>query len=149
MNFLHSEQQFPSKIRTSQKDYLSIISEKGAIAIAAYLNGEYVGNSVGYKLRNIDLHLHPGLEKYRHYREAAYFFNIIVIKKFRGRGLGKELFHNFVAEVKKHGFTLLVGHFRNNGSASIMKSLGAGELARFEDWEGTGEQYLLLELAIA
>jgi len=145
---LHSEKQFPSKIRTCQKEYLAIVSGKSAIAVAAYSDDEYVGNAVGYGLAHNDLNSHPGLESLKNPEEAVYLFNLIVEKKFRGSGLGKEILRHFCQKAKELGFKSVVGHFRDKAAAGMMKKLGATELAVFDDWEGTGERYILLQLYI-
>lgn len=140
---IRGELQFPSKIRTSQKEYKSIISDSKSIAVAMYKEGDYAGNAIGYGLVHEDLKDHPGLEELENYEKTVYLFNIIVEKRFRGEGLGRQLFNEFCRMATEHGYEAIVGHFRANASSSLIQKKGGIELARFKEWEGTNEEYVL------
>lgn len=145
-HILGSETEYPSHIQTSEKDFLLILEEGNLIAKAAYHEGAYVGNYFGYFLGDEDFRDH--LIRPRSYKgkRVFYLFSIVMDKGFRGKGFGKAMIKDLISTAVSGGYDIVLGHYRQNSSLALIKGFGAREIERFNDWEGTGEVYVLCEL---
>lgn len=147
-DILRSEKIFPEAIQETSSGYLSVLQSEGAIGLIGWMGQEYVGNAVGFV---------PGREEWRDLFLAeagadenglVYLFNIVVMPGFKGQGVGRLLLGEFMSLALSHGYRKIGGHFRGNGSLANFKKMGGRELAAFDDWFGTGEQYLYCELPL-
>ena len=124
---LESESIFPQAMRSSEEEIHEIITDKGAITLFGFIDGEYFGNVYGCQEQS------PS--------DAIYIYNIAVKDEFQGMGLGSKLMAEFIKKARERNYKSILGHFRHNGSLQIAKKFGAIELDIIPDWDGTGETF--------
>jgi len=139
---LKSECIFPSLIRTPYQEFVDLLFDTNTISKIALLDGEYVGNAIGYGLRQEDMEEH-GLVDEPADGKIFYLFNFIIDEKFQGRDFGMQLLLEIIRVVRQEGYERVAGHFRENRAMSMNKRLGAREKAIVQNWYGTGENYHL------
>ncbi|MBW2967834.1 GNAT family N-acetyltransferase [Candidatus Woesearchaeota archaeon] len=114
-------------MRADEPDIRDIIEDNTAIAIFGFMGGDCFGNIYGCK--------DPGPSR------TMYIYNLSVLQKFQGLGLGSKLMQEFLNRSKAKGFSRVAGHFRHNGSLKIACKFKARSLAVIENWDGTGEPF--------
>ncbi|MDD5254104.1 MAG: GNAT family N-acetyltransferase [Candidatus Nanoarchaeia archaeon] len=139
---LHSEEIFPEKIRSSIEDYKDMLLDPNNIAILGFLDNNYVGNIIGATLIDEEFDEYG----YDRNKKIIYLYNIVIEKEYQGRGFGYELTKEFVRVAKEQGFEILIGHFRQNSSVSLIKKFGAVIKSTHPNWEESGEDYFFCEV---
>lgn len=136
---------FPENIMWEEDDFIEYISRPDCIAKAMVSGEYYLGNVIGYPLTEDDI-ADQDLESMVTTDRTIHLINIVVEPSIRGKGYGRMLLEEFISCAKQQGYKRLVGNFRPNGSLQLIKSMGAKELRRHDDWECTGEAYVSCEL---
>ncbi|MDD5178266.1 MAG: GNAT family N-acetyltransferase [Candidatus Nanoarchaeia archaeon] len=139
---IHSEELYPTQIRSSKEDYKDMLKDENSIAIVAFSDSEYVGNIVGSPLLDHEFDEYELDKK----KKIVYLYNIVVENNYQGRGLGSKLLKEFIKVAKERGFDTLVGHFRQNRSLALIKKLGCIIKKVHNNWEDSGEDYCFCEL---
>ena len=140
-----SEMSYPEQIRTPKEEFLSVISEGGAVAKVALCGSRYAGNVMGFPLDRDDMTGY-GLSEIPAEARVIYVFNLVIDPAFRGMGYGMALLRDFAATAASMGYSFLVGHFRPGSSLELVRRMGAVEKTVVPDWEGTSENYVLCYL---
>ncbi|MDT8318136.1 MAG: GNAT family N-acetyltransferase [bacterium] len=149
VDIMSSEEIFPEEIRETSENYLNALKQHGAIGLIARLDSAYVGNVIGFSPSG---EFHEALrmdEVATDTKGLIYLYNIVTMPEFRAKGYGRELLDFFIKKTARSGFSRVGGHFRNNGSLKNFKNMGGDEVALFEDWFGTGEDYIYCELPLS
>lgn len=139
------EQIYPEKIRSSQEDYIEMLLDDESIALVLEVDSRYAGSILGCPLEEEDrklFNINIPLEN----TKVIYLYNIIIAPEYQGKGLGYGLLKEFIRVVKEKGYYVLVGHFRPNGSATLIKKFGGEVKQVWSNWEDSGEDYLYCEL---
>ena len=80
---------------------------------------------------------------------AIYVYGTTILPKYQGKGYGKTLKSYFYGYIKSQGYSMVLGHARlNTGSLSLNKLFGATEIGTFENWYGSGEEFILYKNVI-
>jgi len=148
-DIMSSEEIFPEEIRETSENYRKALKQEGAIGLIARIDSAYVGNALGFSPSG---EFHEALrmdEIATDTKELIYLYNIVTMPEFQSKGYGRELLDFFIKKTARSGFSKVGGHFRNNGSLKNFKNMGGDEVATFEDWFGTGEDYIYCELPLS
>lgn len=146
-SILRSEKSFKKAIRTEKEDYAEILMDGDALIKVAFIGEKYVGNAIGYPPTEIELE-EDELDGYKNTR-FLYLFNIVIDKKYQGRGYGNQLLKEFLVTAKEKGYHKVIGHFRPNGSLALLKKFGGKEIRICPNWENTHEDYSFCELDLS
>lgn len=140
------EKEYPSAIASDADDLREKIGREGSVALLHLYGGKVAGFAIGFPLSDDeirDYHL-EGLWKKR----SIYLESITVSPDFQKRGFGRALMIEFMRRSRENGYSRMIGHFRPNGSAAIMRKLNADQLAVEKDWFGTGQDYICYEISL-
>ncbi|MFP4567336.1 MAG: GNAT family N-acetyltransferase [Candidatus Woesearchaeota archaeon] len=135
---LLSEEVFPDSLAMSLNDYKDIASNDRSVCFVLFLGDDYVGNVFGC----------PLIEEFEQNQDAPvfdgciYWYNIVVLSSFQGRGFGFLLAEKFIESCKDEGFKFVSGNFRLNGSYKLAKKFNVVFERVIENWEGSGEDFV-------
>lgn len=80
--------------------------------------------------------------------KPIYLYSLVVDKKYRDKGYGKELLIKFIEEAKRQKYTTLYGHYCKNSSLKTIMSFGAEIIDKEDNWEGTKETFIFCKLKL-
>lgn len=130
---------FPEVLQEEEEDYLDILRRDKYIAKLAMLNYQYIGNIIGVSPSETDIKTDEGYSDLAFNPKMIYIHNFVIEPSFQGRGFGRKLLLGFVDAAKRRGYTSLEGHFRQNASFHLIKSLGAEKIKTVSNRYGAGE----------
>jgi GNAT superfamily N-acetyltransferase len=116
---------------------------KGAIAIWMFDEGEMVGEAYGVPLNRLKK-MPPGCPRDA---KGIYCCSNTILKKYQGKGYGRILKAAFIGRVSRD-FRKIYGHARAGGSQRLNESFGAKLGKRFENWQGSGEEYRVYTMVV-
>jgi ribosomal protein S18 acetylase RimI-like enzyme len=140
------EKEYPALIASDADDMREKIGRDGAIALLHLYRGNVAGFAIGFPLSAEecgDYHLEEFWTK-----KSIYLESITVSPDFQKRGFGRALMIEFMRHSRENGYARMIGHFRPNGSAAIMRKLNAEQLSVEKDWFGTGQDYVCYAIAL-
>jgi len=140
------EEQYPPDLRSDSDDFLEILCRKGTVARALIAGGSVAGFVIGCILTDEQIHDYQLEERYL--EGMLYLESITVAGQFQGKGFGRMMMQDFVAEARRNKYRKIVGHFRQNGSLALIIKSGAREILTVHDWHGSGEDYCYCELVL-
>jgi hypothetical protein len=147
--FLDAESVFPDAIRSDSEDFRFMLESKyDPVAIAMSVGNEFAGFAIGSSIGHEEV-LEYGFPLNLSGKKILYFFDITLLQKFQGNGVGKQLFNEFMLSAKEQGYDVVLGHYRPGSSASLIKRLGGIQVATEENWEESGEDYAACVLPLA
>jgi GNAT superfamily N-acetyltransferase len=140
------EKEYPAEIASDADDMKEKIGRKGSVGVLHLYRGKVAGFAIGFPLSE---------EERKEYRlekfwkdKSIYLESITVSSDFQGRGFGRALMIEFMRRARENGYSRMIGHFRPNGSAAIMRKLRAEELSIEKNWFGTGQDYTCYEMLL-
>lgn len=140
-HFMAAEDFFPEEIRSDSEDFRFMLEKQfDPVAVAMYVDGEFAGFAIGSSIDDDEVNDY-GFPLDLSGKKIIYFFDITLIPKFQGNGVGKRLFNEFIVSAKYKNYDYILGHYRPGGSVSLIKKLGGVEVAVEKNWESTGEDY--------
>jgi GNAT superfamily N-acetyltransferase len=146
---METESIFPESIRSDLEDIKFMLEDQfEPIGIAMFVGEEYAGFAVGSKIDDDEVDGY-GFDMDLSGKKILYFFDITVMPKFQGNGIGKQLFNRFILETKEKGYDVVLGHYRTGKSTALIKKLGAIETRIEPNWEDSGEDYAACILYLA
>lgn len=74
--------------------------------------------------------------------------NLTVIPTHRRQGIGTKLVDAAIDWAEMSGYKLLAGEARMGASWSLLENIGAHPLFKYENWNGTNEDYMLFKIEI-
>jgi ribosomal protein S18 acetylase RimI-like enzyme len=138
-DILALENEYPAALSADEEDYLEIISREKSLCLVLESDGKVAGCAVGFSLAEDEVAAYHLEEVWTD--GSFYLESITVSSAFQGKGLGLSLMTAFAEQVRRAGYTRIVGHFRENGSFAIVKKMGGTCLHTEQNWYDTGENY--------
>lgn len=142
---LFLENTFPKPIASTEQEIEEVIFEGGAFGKFLSVDTEFVGSIMGYFLEDEGYEGYDLPIEYKG-KGAAYIFSIAVHPDHQGKGYGSKLLNEALAALKNKGCNIVLGHYRRNSSYNMIKKLGAKDILICNNWEMTGEDFVLCEL---
>ena len=139
------EKTYPEELRADRDCILEMFRRRGAIALAAEEQLVTAAVIIGYPLDADELETYHIDGICRQDDTSIYLETITVDESFRNRGLGLLIIKEFAHAAYRAGFSSIIGHFRKNGSFTLMKKIGGREIKEEVNWFGTGESFVYCE----
>lgn len=140
---------FPVELRQDKDDIASTFLDERDICLIATVGKKIVGCLYSAPVEDFDNYDVPGIEDDPNYGEenSVYLESFAVLKKYRGRGIGKALVKKMTEIAKKDSYKFIVGHY-NNTSLRVLTKLGAEVVEEIEGWQGSGKTYSYARLEL-
>jgi GNAT superfamily N-acetyltransferase len=110
------------------------------------LVGETYGTPISVALEDVDEAIED-LRPYEH-QPACYVYSVAILPRWRGSGLSKILTAYFLGQVRKAGYSMIIGHSLVGASCQLYKGFGAEFTTKHFDWYGTREEYRFWKLRL-
>jgi GNAT superfamily N-acetyltransferase len=148
-HFLNAESVFPSEIRSDSEDFRFMLQKQfDPVALAMRIEGEFAGFAIGSSIGHDEVSEY-GFPLDLAGKKIIYFFDITLLPKYQGNGVGKRLFCEFLLSAKDTGYDVVLGHYRPGSSEALIKKLGGIQVAVEKNWEETDEDYAACVLSLA
>lgn len=141
---LNSEREFPEQIRSDPSELEKIIKCEKPLFKVALLEGNYIGNALGFGLtpRNTEELNMSGIQPHT---QTVYLYNFVIDREHQRKGFGKKLLDGFLETARQEGYVTLEGHF-SPASLPQMRKLKAQEISVHLNHLNTGQTYVYCRL---
>jgi GNAT superfamily N-acetyltransferase len=146
-HILEAEKNFPENIQSTEKDFINALSKEVKIARIIFYNDEFAGLGICFPFTE-DTITEFEIDDTPPEPEAMYLYSIVVRGDLQGKGIGMALLKDLIDTAKKMGFKYFVGHYRPNGSLTLIRKMGATEIRNYPNWGDSGEEYVYCRLQI-
>jgi len=132
---------FSPELSQTPEELEDTFTDKRAIFIVAFLGDELVGFVCGEFLRYYVEQGDPEYDELLEREGTMYVETIDVSPAHQGKGIGKALLAEFLAETRRRGYKHVSGHWRQGPSLGLVQKLGGTVRMTEDDYHGTGETY--------